>query len=168
MMSHMATDEFDRWAKTFHDHYDEGSRLEHEFRLTRTLVIAARKWTRYIDEKIKDETGYSRSHWQALAAVSFSGEPVATLELSDRLGVRWPTLIRTLNEMEAAGLIERTQDRDDRRLRMITISPAGRKLLRDVRKILDPLRSVVLDHMSTDEIVIAEQLLTRLLGALPS
>lgn len=155
--------DFDSWATTFYDHYDRGSRGEYEFRFTRKLVIAARKWTSFIDERIKQKTGYGRARWQTLAAIAFSGGPVATLELSERMGVQWPTLIRALNAMEAEGLIERTQDLKDRRYRMITISPTGRKVLEDVRQILDPLRSIKLSAFTTEELVASERMLDRLL-----
>ncbi len=158
--------DFESWATTFYDHYDRGSRVEYEFRFTRKLVIAARKWTSFIDERIKQKTGYSRSRWQTLAAIAFSGAPVATLELSERMGVQWPTLIRTLNAMETEGLIERTHDLKDRRYRMITISPAGRKVLEDVRQILDPLRSIKLKGLSTEDLMASERVLDQLLDVL--
>lgn len=166
MMSENKSD-FDNWAATFYDHYDRDSRVEYEFRFTRKLVLTARKWTSFIDEKIRLKTGCSRSHWQTLAAIAFSGGgPVATLALSERMGVQWPTLIRALNEMEVRGFIERTQDPNDRRVRMITISPAGRQALADVRQILDPMRSIMLEGFETADLKAAERVLDRLLRVL--
>ena len=158
--------EFDRWATTFHEFYERGSRAEYEFRLTRKLVITARKWTSFIDEKVKQKTGFSRSRWQTLAAIAFAGGPVATLALSERLGVQWPTLVRTLNEMEAEGLIERTQAIKDRRYRMIAISPAGRALLDEVLEIVDPVRAETLTPIATQDMITTERVLDQLLQVL--
>lgn len=166
MKSDYNVTEFDNWAQSFYDQYDRGSRLEHEFRLTRMLVITARKWTAHIDEKIRQRTGYTRARWQALSGISLSGAPVSTLELSERMGIQWPTLIRTLNELEAEGLIERKQDPNDRRYRLVEISPAGRRVLKDVRAILDPMRSALLTGLSEEELIATEQVLRRLLVTL--
>lgn len=159
--------EFDRWATTFHDYYEPGSRADYEFRLTRKLVITARKWTAFIDEQVRRKTGFSRSRWQTLAAIAFAGGPVATLELAGRMGVQWPSVVRVLSEMEAEGLIERTQSSDDRRYRMIAITPAGRALLDDVLEITNPLRAARLAGIATEDLIASERVLDRMLATLP-
>ena len=166
MKSDYNVTDFDRWAQSFYEQYDRGSRREHEFRLTRMLVNSARKWTSHIDETIKQRTGYTRARWQALSAITLSGVPVSTLELSERMGIQWPTLIRTLNELEAEGLITREQDPNDRRYRLVAISAAGRQVLKDVREILDPMRSELLAHLSEEEMIETERVLRRLLAGL--
>lgn len=160
-------EEFDRWATNFYDYYEPGSRADHEFRLTRKLVITAHKWTSFIDEQVRRKTGFSRSRWQTLAAIAFAGGPVATLELAGRMGVQWPTVVRVLNEMEAEGLIERTQSSDDRRYRMIAITPAGQTLLEEVLEITNPLRAARLAGIATEDLIASERVLDRMLGTLP-
>jgi len=159
--------EFDRWATTYHDYYEPGSRADHEFRLTRKLVITARKWTAFIDEQVRRKTGFSRSRWQTLAAIAFAGGPVATLELAGRMGVQWPSVVRVLSEMEAEGLIERTQSSDDRRYRMIAITPAGRALLDEVLEITNPIRAARLAEIATEDLIASERVLDRMLARLP-
>ena len=154
--------EFDVWASRFHEFFEKGGRSEKEFRLTRKLVLAARRWTNYADEMIKTQTGYSRAHWQTLCALAFSDGPVATLELSRRMSVQWPTLIRVLNDLEKKGLIERAVNPDDRRSRLLRISPAGRKVMSRVQDMLDPSRKEVLSCFSDDELVTVEEVLDRL------
>jgi MarR family transcriptional regulator for hemolysin len=161
-MTFKGESEFDAWAKRFYEQYEEGSRLEKEFRLTRKLILTARRWTSYIDEVVKKRTGHSRARWQTLSALSFSEGTVGTLELARRLAVRWPTLIRVLNELEAEGLIRRLPDPGDKRMRLVAITPEGRRVMARVRDILDPARSRVLAHFSDEELVIAERVLDRI------
>lgn len=161
-MTFKGESEFDRWASRFHEQYEEGSRLEKEFRLTRKIILTARRWTSYIDEVVKKRTGHSRARWQTLSALSFSEGNVGTLELARRLAVRWPTLIRVLNELEAEGLIRRLPDPDDRRARFIAITPEGRRVMARVRDILDPARTTVLARFSDKELVIAERVLDQI------
>jgi len=159
--------EFDRWAATFHDYYESGSRAEYEFRLTRKMVITARKWTAFIDDQVRRKTGFSRSRWQTLAAIAFAGGPVTTLELSGYMGVQWPTVVRALGEMEAEGLIARTRSGKDRRYRTIAITPAGQTLLDEVLEITNPLRATRLADIATEDLIVSERVLDRILAALP-
>lgn len=161
-MTFKGESEFDAWARRFHEQYEEGSRLEKEFRLTRKLILTARRWTSYVDELVKKRTGHSRARWQTLSALSFSEGNVGTLELARRLAVRWPTLIRVLNELETEGLIRRLPDTSDKRMRLVAITPEGRRVMGRVRDILDPARTRVLARFSDEELVIAERVLDQL------
>ena len=93
--------EFDSWATRFGEFYAEGSRDELEFRFSRLLILAARRWSTFIDEAIRQKTGQPRARWQTLSALAFSDGPIATIELAERMAVQWPSLIRTLDGLEA-------------------------------------------------------------------
>ena len=53
-------DEFDSWAKRFGEFYPDGSRPELEFRFSRLLILAARRWSTFIDEAIANGSPPSR------------------------------------------------------------------------------------------------------------
>src|SRR5690606_10938603 len=148
--------EFDDWAKRFHEQYEENSRLEKEFKLTRKLILTARRWTTFTDDLVRRRTGLSRARWQTLSALTFSEGSVGTLELARRLAVRWPTLIRVLNDLDAEKLIRREPDPVDRRMRLVSITPEGRRVMGRVRDILDPARAKVLAEFTDDDLVVAE------------
>lgn len=156
-----ADGEFDSWAARFGEFYPAGSRHELEFRFSRLLILTARRWSTYIDEVIRERTGQPRSRWQTLAALAFSEAPIATIELAERMAVQWPGLIRTLNELEREGLIERRTNPDDKRSRLVTITPAGLAKFREVKAVLDPTRAALLEGFADDELAAAERLLGR-------
>ncbi|PQA89497.1 MarR family winged helix-turn-helix transcriptional regulator [Hyphococcus luteus] len=155
--------DFDAWATEYRQYYKKSSRADFEFRFSRMLILASRRWTAYIDEAVQQETGHTRARWQTLFAIAFADEPVATLDLSERMGVQWPTLIRSLNDLETEGLIKRKMNPDDKRSRLVTITPKGRKALMQVKKVLDPLRQNALQQFTKEELATAENLLERLL-----
>ncbi|MBO9671138.1 MAG: MarR family transcriptional regulator [Sphingobium sp.] len=157
---------FDVWANRFHQQFDKGSRLEKEFRLTRTIVVTARRWTTYTDGLVRAATGHTRARWQTLSALTFSDGPVGTLDLARRMGLRWPTLIRVLNELETEGLVDRARDETDGRRHLIAITPQGRELVDRVLTILNPARADVLSDFSDEELVAAERVIQRLLTVL--
>jgi MarR family transcriptional regulator, transcriptional regulator for hemolysin len=158
--------EFEEWAVRFPEFYEPGTRLEKEFRLTRKLVLAARRWTTHVDERVKQKTGHSRARWQTLSALTFSEGPVATVELASRLAVQWPTLVRILNDLEKSDLIRREKDPNDHRSRLVSITAEGRRVMARVQDVLDPMRTRALAEFSDDELVVAEGVLDRLFKVL--
>jgi len=153
--------EFDSWAARFGEFYAGGSRSELEFRFSRLLILAARRWSTHIDEVIRQRTGQPRSRWQTLAALAFSDGPVATIALAQRMAVQWPSLVRTLNDLEAEGLVERRIDPADKRSRLVTITAEGLTVFREVKAMLDPARAELLAGFADHELAAAEHLLDR-------
>lgn len=153
--------EFDGWATRFGDFYAKGSRSELEFRFSRLLILAARRWSTFIDDAIKQKTGQPRARWQTLAALAFSEGPMPTIELAERMAVQWPSLIRTLDGLEAEGLVARRINPEDRRSRLVTITPPGLEVFRQVQAELDPTRAALLEVFDDDELAAAERLLER-------
>jgi len=158
--------EIEPWAVRFHEFYAPGSRAEKEFRLSRKLVLVARRWTAFIDETVKRETGYSRAQWQTLLTLVISDGDVATLELAERLAVSWPSLIRVLDHLEEKGLVARKRDPKDRRSTIVGVTAEGREVMARIQGILDPLRARTLQGLSDDDLLYAKGLLDRLFDQL--
>jgi MarR family transcriptional regulator for hemolysin len=152
---------FDGWAARFGEFYADGSRSELEFRFSRLLILAARRWSTFIDEAIRRKTGQPRARWQTLAALAFSDGPIATIELAERMAVQWPSLIRTLDGLEGEGLVERRVNPADKRSRLVTITPQGLAVFREVKAVLDPTRAALLEGFCDEELRAAERLLDR-------
>ncbi len=156
-------DLFDQWAIAYHDFYPADSREDREFRLSRKLVLAARHWTALVDEVIRREAGQSRARWETLFAIGFCARPVTTVELSERMSLQWPTLVRLLKELEVDGLISRADNPADGRSRLISLSEAGRRLLETLQPVLDPVRHAVLATFSDMDLAGAERMLDQML-----
>jgi MarR family transcriptional regulator for hemolysin len=158
--------EFDGWAARFGEFYPGGSRSEREFRFSRLLILAARRWSTHIDEVIRQRTGQPRSRWQTLAALAFADGPVATIALAERMAVQWPSLVRTLNDLEAEGLVERHVNPADKRSRLVNITDHGLGVFREVKAVLDPARAALLAEFADEELAAAESLLERVFAGL--
>jgi DNA-binding MarR family transcriptional regulator len=73
--------------------------------------------------------GLTRARLSALSVVVFGG-PQSLRALAAAEGVAGPTMTRIVDGLEAAGLVERTQDSRDRRSVTIAATPAGDSLMR--------------------------------------
>jgi DNA-binding MarR family transcriptional regulator len=75
------------------------------------------------------------SMWGYAVLTALDDTPVRTqAALADAIGADKSRIIGTLDELQDAGLIERTPDPNDRRVRLLSITPKGRRVRRTVRK----------------------------------
>jgi DNA-binding MarR family transcriptional regulator len=75
------------------------------------------------------------SMWGYSVLTALDETPVRTqAALAEAIGADKSRIIGTLDELQDAGLIERTPDPDDRRVRLLSITTQGRRVRRAVRK----------------------------------
>jgi DNA-binding MarR family transcriptional regulator len=101
----------------------------------------------------------------ALATVEREG-PLTPSALADLEGIQRPTATRVLARLETAGLVTRTADPGDRRVAHVTITPAGRALLKRIRSRKNEYLARHLRELTPDErttLADAASLLERLL-----
>lgn len=78
--------------------------------------------------RVDEATGLSAPKLSALSVLVFGG-PVSLGGLAAAEQVRPPTITRLVRELEAAGLVTRRRDEDDKRVVRLTATEAGRRLL---------------------------------------
>jgi DNA-binding MarR family transcriptional regulator len=109
-----------------------------------------------------DSLGVSpRAHCVLSAAMS--GDHTQT-ELAKMVGLDKTTMVVTLDELEAAGLAERRPSSVDRRARVIAVTAAGKKKVREAEAIADRVRQDVLSVLPDDERQVFLDALTRLVA----
>jgi DNA-binding MarR family transcriptional regulator len=75
------------------------------------------------------------SMWGYAVLTAVDDTPVRTqAALAEAIGADKSRIIGTLDELQEAGLIERTPDPNDRRVRLLSITPKGRRVRSAVRK----------------------------------
>jgi MarR family transcriptional regulator for hemolysin len=83
-------------------------------------------------------------------ATAMTGEHTQT-ELARLVGVDKTTMVVTLDELEAAGLAERRPSPHDRRARVIAVTPAGRRKVREGEAIVHRIQKDVLATLPDDQ-----------------
>jgi DNA-binding MarR family transcriptional regulator len=89
-----------------------------------------------------EDSGISPREHSVLAA-AMTGDFTQT-ELARMVGLDKTTMVVTLDELEAAGLAERRPSSTDRRARVIAVTAAGERKVKEAEKVLDRVREDVL------------------------
>lgn len=72
--------------------------------------------------------GLATSEWRVLASLA-DGRAVSTGRLAQLVLGKQPTVTRQLDRMESKGFVQRTDDDGDRRITLVSITPAGQKVV---------------------------------------
>lgn len=138
-----------------------------EMSLTIRIVMAARRWRALIDEHLR-ERGHSASRMEAMASIAYSAAGATQIQVAKRIGIEGPTLTRTLDMLEADGLVERLADPKDRRNKHMRLTQAGYEALADMFKITQRLRKHLVNGISESEIAANSRFLELLIDRIES
>ena len=138
------------------------SRSELTQALTQKMPQVARSWRGLADEALA-EFRVSNSAGGCLVHFARMGPEARQADLAELLGITQPSLVRTLDQLEAMALVERVPNPDDKRSNRIAFTPAGRELAGRIKERLDGVRRELLDGVPDAAIEISVNLM-ELLG----
>jgi DNA-binding MarR family transcriptional regulator len=93
-------------------------------------------------------------------------EPLTTGEIARRMHVEVPTVVRMTQRMQAAGLLERQRDANDRRRVLISLTAEGKRAARAMPRLLDTVSEQALSDLSDNERQTLIKLLHRVISNL--
>jgi len=130
--------------------------LAHE--LATQLSPVSRAWMQLAD-RILGSLAISNSAGWALVHLKRLGEGARQGDLARAIGITEASLVRTVQQLERAGLVERQADEEDRRANRLHLTPEGIALARKADKRLIDLRIELLEGISDDDLEVAVRLL---------
>lgn len=126
--------------------------------LAHKMASVARVWRQLADTALA-EFGVSNSAAWCLIHIERLGGDVRQNELAESLDIAQPSLVRTLDQVQASGLVQRTPHPDDKRSNIISLTEAGQDLVGRIETKLDTLRTELLTDVPDDAIEVAVWLL---------
>ncbi len=84
--------------------------------------------------------------------------------LAEAMGVAPSTMTLSLNRMESAGLLRRTNDEVDQRVRRITITEKGRQVAGRMKDMMNSVEMATFEGITDDEIDMLSSIFERMLG----
>jgi MarR family transcriptional regulator for hemolysin len=110
-----------------------------------------------------------RAHWALAAELARALEPLGIsargyhvlraamtgrhtqTELAEMVGLDKTTMVVAVDELEGAGLAERRSSPEDRRARIIAVTPAGKRKVAEAERVKERVQSGVLGELSERE-----------------
>ena len=118
---------------------------------TANLMVLSRAYRGAADKALADYGLSQATAWPVILAGRL-GDGVRQGALAEALGVEGPSLVRVLDQLVAAGLMERREDPHDRRARTLHLTDAGHALRAQVEEVLVELRRRVFQGVSESDL----------------
>ncbi|MYN41689.1 winged helix DNA-binding protein [Duganella sp. FT109W] len=120
-----------------------------EERFSAALHGSARAWRLAIDRRLK-HLGLSQASWMAIALTAKEKEPPSQTRLAARAGVEDPTMVSTVDRLVKAGFMVRTPSATDRRVKLLSLTPAGQAVYETVWQEAEAVRRELLGKVDPE------------------
>jgi MarR family transcriptional regulator for hemolysin len=115
------------------------------------VAHVAREWRRAVDGRLQ-VYGLTEATWLPLLRIARSETPMRQTELAASLSLDGSSVVRLLDALENSGLIERCEDRADRRAKSLALTPRGRRTVDQVERVSLEIRDAVLGEVSAEDL----------------
>src|SRR3954469_22839585 len=115
------------------------------------LARIARRWRREIDEGLKPY-GLTEATWMPLLHLSHMGKQARQKDLAKSLDIEGSSLVRLLDSLEVAGLVERFDHETDGRSKVVRLTERGLDVLDGVNEVASAIRRRLLLGVLDDEV----------------
>ncbi len=137
------------------------SRTEAEAEFARRILPLARRWRAEADRAVAD-FGLSDATGWLLLQVGRLGDGARQTELAAALDIQGASLVRLVDQVEAAGLVNRRTDAQDRRANRIFLTDAGRALVGQIETSLRAIRHDLFQDVDDGDLATANAVLALL------
>src|ERR1700722_20025321 len=122
------------------------------------IARAARQYRRSVDRRLQP-FGLTEATWLPLIHIARARQPMRQKDLAASLVLDGSSVVRLLDALEAAGLIERREESADRRAKIITVTDRGLSVIEKVEAASREVRTATLVGLSDQDIENATRIL---------
>lgn len=122
------------------------ARKDARARLAPLVAHVAREWRRAVDGRLQPY-GLTEATWLPLLRIARSETPMRQNELAASLSLDCSSVVRLIDALEDSGLIDRCEDRADRRAKSLVLTPRGRRTVDQVERVSQDIRDLVLGEV---------------------
>lgn len=118
--------------------------------LTWMIMPIGRSWQRAAGAALS-RTGQSLSSAATILVIARLGDGVRQRDVADEADIDPAAIARSVVQLEGEGLVSRQTDAQDTRAKLLSLTPAGRALARDMNAILEEFRSNIFNTVSDED-----------------
>ena len=122
------------------------------------IARAGRQWRRAVDRRLHP-FGQTEATWLPLIHLARAPVPMRQKDLAASLVLDGSSIVRLLDALETASLIERREEDTDRRAKTVSLTTRGLTIIDQVEAASREVRNATLVGLSADEIEIASRVL---------
>jgi MarR family transcriptional regulator for hemolysin len=122
------------------------------------VARAARQWRRAVDRRLQP-FGLTEATWLPLIHIARATAPMRQKDLAASLVLDGSSVVRLLDALEAAALIERREEDGDRRAKTIAVTERGLSIIDQVESASREVRAATLVGLSGEDIAVATRVL---------
>jgi len=122
-------------------------------------------WRREIDQDLR-RFGLTEATWRPILMLGMLPPPVRQTDLARALDIEGASLVRLLDVLERAGMIERVCDARDRRSNRVVVTADGARIYRQVHEACEAVGARLLASVSVQEQALCEGVFDRIEQAL--
>ena len=116
-----------------------------------TMTQVSRSYKAACD-RVAAQYGLTQAVAWPIVAISRMGEGARPGVIADAVGIEPSSVVRLIDQLADSGLIERREDTNDRRAKLLYLTDEGRKKVKQIETALIPLRRQLLEGLSNEEL----------------
>lgn len=124
----------------------------------RLVAQTARHWRRALDLRLRP-FGLTEATWLPLLYLSRTVTPMRQKDLAAALSLDDSSVVRLLDALQTAGMVERRDDPTDRRVKTIHLTDPAFKTIEQVEAVSATVRAEILSGITEDHLAIAADVL---------
>lgn len=122
-----------------------------------TALSVLQRGYRAAADKSVAHVGVSHTLAWPMVMIGRMEEGVRQGVLADALGIEGPSLVRSVDQLVEAGLVERREDPADRRAKTLHLTPAGLDACEQLEAALNLMRTALFDGISDADIAACQR-----------
>lgn len=129
------------------------------------IAHTARQWRRAVDRHLQP-FGLTEASWLPLLHIARAAMPMRQKDLALSLSLDGSSVVRLLDDLQGAGLIERKEEEGDRRAKVLSLTARGRSTVAKVERSVRSVREEATAELSDAEVAALTDALQRIALAL--
>jgi MarR family transcriptional regulator for hemolysin len=141
--------------------FDDGYTAQPLVAATRRIMLVGRRYRRMLDQALK-EIGHSQVRWEILHAISLDSGECTLMEVAARIGLEGPSIVGAMEKLETGGFVERREHGNDRRSRLIRMTPKGQDALSAMSDVVRQQREKLWRGVAATDLDVMLRVITQL------